>query len=474
MAESQTTSDVTPRTRAGVDLLLQLRGSGTRAGLTEALRDAVRSGHLPAGTRLPASRALAADLGIARSTVTECYSILLEEGWLTARHGSGTFVADRVQPRRNSELPPPAPRRQPSHGLGPGAAEYADFPRSPWLAAARRAFAAAPHSAFGYGDPLGRMQTRAAIAEYLARVRGVYAEPGQIVLSSGYQHGLGVVARALKIQGHESVAMESYGLDIYRGVLGDAELRIPTLEVDEEGAQVHRLHQFENNRAVLLTPAHQFPTGHALSPERRAVVLDWARSAGGLVLEDDYDGEFRYDRKPIGALQGLDPDRVVYFGTASKSIAPALRLGWIVVPEHLLGAVADAKGRVDTVSVLDQLVFTEFVTSGAFDGHIRSRRQSYRRRRVELVDAVQSRAPGVHVIGMQAGLQAVLILPEGTEAWVLQAAARRGLLVSGLSAFRHPGAEKDPRWSDGLVVNFSAVSDSAWPGALEELIRVLP
>lgn len=472
MAESQTTSQGSRSTRTGVDLLLQLRESGTRAGLTEALRDAVRSGHLRAGTRLPASRALAKDLGIARSTVTECYSLLVEEGWLTARHGSGTFVAERVQPHRAMEVP--APRREPSHGLGPGAAEYADFPRSTWLAAARRALAAAPHSAFGYGDPLGRMQTRVAIADYLARVRGVYADPGRIVLSSGYQHGLGVVARALKSQGHESVAMESYGLDIYRGVLGDAELRIPPLEVDEEGAQVRRLHQFEGNRAVLLTPAHQFPTGHALSPERRAIVLDWARSTGGLVLEDDYDGEFRYDRKPIGALQGLDPDRVVYFGTASKSIAPALRLGWIVVPEYLLGAVADAKGRVDTVSVLDQLIFTEFVASGAFDGHIRSRRQSYRRRRAQLVDAVQSRTPDVRVIGMQAGLQAVLILPAGAEARVLQAAARRGLLVSGLSAFRHPDAERDARWSDGLVVNFSAVSDSAWPGALEELVRVLP
>lgn len=472
MAESQTTSQTRRSTRTGVDLLLQLRGSGTRAGLTEALRDAVRSGHLPAGSRLPASRALANDLGIARSTVTECYSLLLEEGWLTARHGSGTFVAERVQQHRVKEVP--APRREPSHGLGPGAADYADFPRSTWLAAARRAFAAAPHSAFGYGDPLGRMETRVAIADYLARVRGVYADPGRIVLSSGYQHGLGVVARALKSQGHESVAVESYGLDIYRGVLGDAELRIPPLEVDEEGAQVQRLHRLDGNRAVLLTPAHQFPTGHALSPERRAMVLDWARSAGGLILEDDYDGEFRYDRKPIGALQGLDPDRVVYFGTASKSIAPALRLGWIVVPDRLLGAVADAKGRVDTVSVLDQLIFTEFVTSGAFDSHIRSRRQSYRRRRTQLVDAVQSRASGIRVIGMQAGLQAVLILPVGTEAWVLQAAARRGLLVSGLSAFRHPGAERDGRWSDGLVVNFSAVSDSAWPGALEELVRVLP
>lgn len=474
MAPEQTTFDVNHSARRSVDLLLHLRDGGTRASLTEALRDAVRSGQLSAGTRLPASRVLAKDLGIARSTVTECYSLLLEEGWLTARRGSGTFVAARVQPRRNLTAQSSSPQRDLSHRLDPGAADYADFPRSKWIAAARRAFAAAPHSAFGYGDPLGRMETRVAIADYLARVRGVYADPDQVVLSSGYQHGLGVVARALTSLGHTSVATESYGLDIYRSVLGDAKLRIPPLQVDEEGAQVHRLQQLEDTRAVTLTPAHQFPTGHALSPERRSAVLDWARRVDGVILEDDYDGEFRYDRKPIGALQGLDPDRVIYFGTASKSIAPAVRLGWIVVPKHLLGAVAKAKGRVDTVSVLDQLIFAEFVTSGAFDAHIRSRRQSYRRRRIELVDAVKGRASNVDVIGMEAGLQAVLTLPAGNESWVLQAAAQRDLLVSGLSAFRHPDAKANAQWSDGLVVNFSAISDSAWPGALEELIHVLP
>jgi GntR family transcriptional regulator / MocR family aminotransferase len=475
MAKRQTTSPTDALAKAGVDLHLELHGPRLRAGLSEALREAVRSGRLAPGTRLPASRALADDLGIARSTVTECYTELIEEGWLTARHGSGTRVAERVQSRRGLvESGVPAPRRQPAHGLGPGATEYAEFPRAPWLAAARRAFAAAPHSAFGYGDPLGRVELRTALADYLSRVRGVYAEPRQIVIISGFHHGLAVIARALRAQGSDTVAVEAYGLDIYRAVLGDEEMSIPPLGVDEHGARVEDLADLEEAGAVLLTPAHQFPTGFALSPQRRALVLDWARSTGGVILEDDYDGEFRYDRKPVGALQGLDPGHVVYFGTASKSIAPALRLAWMVVPDHLLPAVAVTKGRVDTVSVLDQLIFAEFVTSGAFDRHVRGRRQNYRRRRDQLIEAVARSAPDVQVLGMAAGLQAVLTLPAGTEAWVLQAAARQGLVVSGLAEFRHPSAEAPLPWRDALVVNFSAVSDSAWPGALRALCNVLP
>lgn len=470
----QTTSASEVLARAGVDLHLELQDTRLRAGLTDALREAVRSGRLGPSTRLPASRALAEDLGIARSTVTECYAELIEEGWLIARHGSGTFVAERARSRRAIENVAPPPPRRPLHGLGPGAADYAEFPRSPWLAAARRAFAAAPHSAFGYGDPLGRIELRTALADYLSRVRGVFADPSQIVISSGYHHGLGMLARALRDEGTETIAVEGYGLSIYRDVLRDEGIDIPPLEVDEEGARVDELGEMKRAGAVLLTPAHQFPTGYALSTERRARVLDWARTTAALVLEDDYDGEFRYDRKPVGALQGLDPDHVVYFGTASKSVAPALRLAWIVVPKHLVPAVTRAKGRVDTVSVLDQLTFTEFVTSGAFDRHVRGRRQNYRHRREQLIQALASEAPDVRVIGMAAGLQAVLVLPTGTEARVLQAAARQGLIVSGLSEFRHPQAAAVPFWRDGLVVNFSAISDSAWPGALQSLCRILP
>jgi GntR family transcriptional regulator/MocR family aminotransferase len=415
---------------------------------------------------------LAADLGIARSTVTECYTALVEEGWLTARPGSGTRVAARV-PSRRAGVSPPTPRPRAARGLEPGAEDYAEFPRTQWLAAARRAFATAPHSTYGYGDPLGRSELRAALADYLARARGVHADPAQIVITSGFHHGLGVLARALGSQGADTLAVEAYGLDIHRDALSDEGLDTRPVEVDEDGAQVGRLRDITGAAAVLLTPAHQFPTGYALSAERRAVVVDWARSTGGVILEDDYDGEFRYDRKPVGALQGLDPYHVAYFGTASKSVAPALRLGWVVVPAWLLPAAARAKGRVDTVSALDQLIFAEFLSSGAFDRHVRGRRQKYQRRREELVETLADVAPNVHVTGMAAGLQAVLALPAGTEARAVRAAGRHGLAVSGLARFRHPAAGDHPSRRDALVVNFSNVSDSAWPGALRALCEVV-
>jgi GntR family transcriptional regulator/MocR family aminotransferase len=476
MARSQTNSAAELRSGAGVDLHLELSGPGLRAGLTEALREAVRSGRLTPGSRLPASRTLAADLGIARSTVTECYAELVAEGWLTAQQGSGTRVAERATARRAAATAAPAGpiRRRPTQGLLPGAADFAEFPRTQWLAAARRVLAVAPPDAFGYGDPLGRVELRTALADYLARVRGVYAEPERIVICSGFHHGLTLTARALKARGARAVAVEAYGLDLYRALLTDTGLRIPPLLVDEHGARTDDLASLSGVGAVLLTPAHQFPTGVALSPERRAAALDWARTTGGLILEDDYDGEFRYDRKPVGALQGLDPERVVYFGTASKSLAPALRVAWMVVPEHLLPDMTAAKGRVEMVSALDQLTLAEFITSGGFDRHVRSRRQSYRRRRDQLVAAMAQRAPGIRVTGMAAGLQVVLELPPGTERSVLQAAVRRGLMVSGLAEFRHEELDPQAAAQDALVVNYSAVSGSAWEGALNALCSVMP
>jgi GntR family transcriptional regulator/MocR family aminotransferase len=472
MSLEQTTSPADALTKAGVDLHLELQGTRLRAGLTDALREAVRSGRLVPGTRLPATRALAADLGIARSTVTECYEELVAEGWLEARHGSGTWVADRVQPVRPQ--PARAPSPGPQHGLEPGAAAYAEFPRGPWLAATKRAVAAAPHTAFGYGDPLGRIELRTALSEYLNRARGVYADPARIIITSGFHHGLSVAARALRARGTDTIAVEAFGLNIYRAALDDEGVDIPPITVDPHGACVSELDDLKKTAAVLLTPAHQFPTGHALSAERRAQVLEWARRTGGVVLEDDYDGEFRYDRRPVGALQGLDPDHVLYFGTASKSIAPALRLAWMVVPDGLLPAVAHAKGRVDSVSILDQLTLADFIRTGAFDRHVRGRRLNYRRRRDELITAIAARTTEVEVVGMAAGLQAVLTLPAGTEGWVLQAAARHDLAVAGLTEFRHPAAAGDWPARDAIVVNFASISDSAWPRAVDALASILP
>ncbi|MCF3964989.1 aminotransferase-like domain-containing protein, partial [Streptomyces fuscigenes] len=364
--------------------------------------------------------------------------------------------------------------------LLPGTPTLANFPRAQWLAAARRALAAAPSEAFGYGDPRGRAELRTALAGYLARARGVDADPDRIVVCAGFEHGLRLIGSVLAARGVRAVAVEQYGVPQYFALLSSAGLRVPSLPADERGTRTQALGAFaasERPGAVLLTAAHQFPTGTALTPERRAEVVDWARATGGLVLEDDYDGEFRYDRQPVGALQSLDPERVVYFGTTSKSLAPALRLGWMVLPTAVTAEVVAAKGAVNwTPGAIDQLTLAEFITSGAYDRHVRAQRLRYRRRRDQLVRAVAERAPHLRVTGIAAGLHAVLELPPGTEESVTSAAAWQGLAVEGLSTFAHGDARERPevRDRDALVVGYATPPDSAWAGALDALCRVLP
>jgi len=462
---------------AGIDLHLDLTGPGLRAGLMETLRDAVRAGRLAPGTRLPSTRSLAADLGVARNTVADAYAELIAEGWLIARQGSGTRVARRAEPRRNAPTAGTRPTlRLPTYGLLPGSPNLAEFPRTQWLTAARRALTAAPHDAFGYGDALGRVELRTVLADYLARARGVYAEPERVIICSGFHHGLMLTAQALRARRVRAIAVESYGFDVYRDLLTSAGLRTPPLYVDESGARTDDLARLNGVGAVLLTPAHQYPTGVELRPDRRATAVDWARASGGLILEDDYDGEFRYDRQPVGALQGLDPERVVYFGSASKSLAPGLRLAWMVLPEELVPEIVAAKGYVEWSSTLDQLTLAEFIASGAYDRHVRSMRLRYRRRRDQLIATLAQRAPGIRVTGMAAGLQAVLGLPRGTERSVVQASARQGLAVSGMAEFRYETAGSG--WQlpeqDALVVGYAAPSDSAWAGTLNALCGVLP
>ncbi|MEU0392895.1 PLP-dependent aminotransferase family protein [Streptomyces sp. NPDC006208] len=469
------------RATFGADLHVELRGTGLRTGLMDALREAVRTGRLAPGTRLPSSRSLAADLGIARNTVADAYAELVAEGWLTAQQGSGTRVAQRSAPRRPA---PPAGsatarpvRGRPTYSLMAGTPDLASFPRTEWLKAARRALTAAPHEAFGYGDPRGRIELRTVLADYLARARGVYADPGRIVICSGFAHGLMLMGKVLRGRMVREVAVESYGLDVHRDLLTDAGLRTPALPFDGVGTDTRALSGLKGAGAVLMTPAHQFPMGVPLHPDRRAAAVDWARGSGGLILEDDYDGEFRYDRRPVGALQGLDPERIVYLGTASKSLAPGLRLAWMVLPQHLVGEVLDAKGSVDWVSsALDQLTLAEFLASGAYDRHVRSMRLRYRRRRDQLVRHLAERAPGIRVSGIAAGLHAVLELPPGTEQSVVRAAAWQGLALEGVTRFRHPDAppgDGAPVVRDALVVGYATPPDSAWAGALDALCGAL-
>ncbi|MGW1002938.1 MocR-like pyridoxine biosynthesis transcription factor PdxR [Streptomyces sp. NPDC002520] len=479
-----TDSWVNSAERIGSDLHLDLTGpGGRRAALIQALREAVRNGRLAPGTRLPPYRSLAADLGVARNTVADAYAELVAEGWLTARQGSGTRVADRAQPLRPAERVPkktPARARGLRHDLRQGTPDASAFPRAAWSAAYRRALQAAPNEAFGPGDPAGRRELREALTEYLARARGVRTTPDRIVVCSGFAPAL----RLLFAQGGPSrpggpggggvlrgpLAVEAYGLGFHREVLAAAGVRTVPLPLDEHGARVAELGR---ERAVLLTPAHQFPTGGPLHPERRAAVIDWARARGTVVLEDDYDGEFRYDRKPVGALQGLDPERVIHIGSVSKSLSPALRLGWMVLPERYVAPVLAVKGEREAwASVPEQLALADFVVSGSYDRHVRRMRQHYRRRRDRLVAALAAHAPHIEATGIAAGLHAVLRLPPGTERSTVKAAAWHGVALDGLAAFRHP--ETDMPAADGLVVGYATPPEHAYTAALEALCGVLP
>src|SRR5215831_1356037 len=368
---------------AGVDLHLALSGTRVRAGLESALRDAVRDGRLRPGTRLPSSRALAADLGVARNTVAEVYSQLVAEGWLTAQTGAGTTVAPRRAPAPGAAVSARPAEPVPRYDLRAGVPDLSAFPRRAWLATARKVLAAAPDQLLGYPDPRGLPPLRTALADYLARARGVTADPAHIVICAGFAHGLAVVCRALRSAGAGTLAVEAYGHQAHRDIAATQGLRLRPVPVDRMGAVIGEVPRSGGADAMLLTPAHQFPLGVTLHPRRRREAADW----DGVVIEDDYDGEFRYDRQPVGALQTLAPDRVIYAGTASKSLAPGLRLGWLVVPPRLLDAVTAELAAGP--SGLDQLTLAEFITSGGYDRQIRRARLAYRRRRDRLAAALR-------------------------------------------------------------------------------------
>jgi GntR family transcriptional regulator / MocR family aminotransferase len=456
-------------TSAGLDLHLDMSGAGVRRSLEAALRDAVRSGRLAAGTSLPSSRALAEDLGIARNTVVDAYGQLVAEGWLAARHGSGTWVAERTEPP--AAMPPARPAASvPAirYDLRPGVPDVSAFPRAAWLAAARRALATAPARALSYNDPRGLQSLREALAGYLARARGVAVTPDRIVVCAGYAQGLELLGQVLRANGTSRLAVEAFGLPAHWRIVTGGGLALSPIAVDAGGAVVSEL---TDEGAVALTPAHQFPLGVALEPRRRREVVDWAAATGGLVIEDDYDGEFRYDRQAIGALQSLAPEHVAYAGTASKSLVPGLRLGWLVLPGRLVGDVVAAKqaaGRLS--SSLDQLTLAEFIESAGYDRQVRRARLAYRRRRDRLVAELARRAPQVRVTGIAAGLHALVLLPPGAdEQAVVAEARRRGLALQGLTEFSAGTQTHDP----AVIVGYATPPGHQFTTAVARLCAVL-
>ncbi|MFH9824391.1 MocR-like pyridoxine biosynthesis transcription factor PdxR [Streptomyces bobili] len=447
----------------GVDLHLETDGNeGRRAGLERALRDAVRGGRLAPGTRLPATRRLATEVGISRNTVKAAYDQLVAEGYLTARQGSGTRVA--ALPSAAAEAPAATARaREPRFDLRPGSPDVGAFPAAAWLRALRRAIATAPSLAYDYGDPRGRIELRTALSGYLGRARGVIAPPERIVITSGYVQGLALLTRALE---GAPVGMEDPGLPFHREVVRRNGGHVVPVPVDDRGLRARELGDCLG--AVVVTPAHQYPTGVTLHPERRRALTDWARARGALIVEDDYDGEFRYDRQPVGALQGMAPGQVAYLGTASKTLGPALRLGWMVLPSHLVDAVADAKLHSDHhTETIGQLALAELITGHAYDRHVRACRLRYRRRRDLLLDRLGARR-GVR--GIAAGLHALVEVRD--EADVLERAEAEGLAVGRLGEHWHAREAAGGR-PQGLVVGYGTPRERAYPEALEVLVKVL-
>jgi GntR family transcriptional regulator/MocR family aminotransferase len=446
------------------DLLLTVdrrRPEPLRAQLEGELRDAIRSGRLRVGERLPSSRELASALGVSRGLVQECYGQLMAEGYLSSRVGSATRVAAGASP-------PPTRATRPAPAAGPprlrvdfrsGVPDLASFPRGDWLWAVREAARVAPTADLDYGHPNGSPVLREVLAAYLRRVRAAAADPDGIVICTGFAQGLNVALRVLARVGVDRVAFEDPGYDETSAVAADfAGVRVVRVPVDDDGVDVNAL-AVSGARAVVLTPAHQWPTGVVLAPERRHALLAWAAEHDALIVEDDYDAEFRYDREPVGTLQGLAPDRVVALGTVSKSLAPAVRLGWIVCPPPLAAAVAAEKIRGDRGSpALDQLALATLIQSGRFDRHLRRMRGVYARRRAALVDALARHAPRVRLTGLAAGFHAVAHLPDGVdEEAVIEAARARSVGLYGMSGQRSTHATTPPQ----LVLGFGDLNERA-------------
>jgi len=454
---------------SGLDLHLSMdAGGGRRSGLESALRAAIRQGRLPAGTLLPSTRGLAQELGLSRGTVSAAYDQMVEEGYLATRPGSGTTVAET--PRRDQEPVRPAPApTTPRHDLRPGLPDVSAFPTRAWLACTRRVLTRARPEVFGAGDPQGRIELRHALTDYLGRTRGVITTPDRIVITSGYYQGLGLLSGVLATSGTRTAAVEDPGHNVFREVVRSAGLRTEALSVDAHGARVESLTR--HTGAAFLTPSHQYPTGVPLHPSRRQTLCAWARSTGGLIIEDDYDGEYRYDRQPVGALQGIAPDQVVYCGTASKTLGPALRLAWMVLPPHLVQPMLQAKQQADQFTeTLGQLVLADLITSYAYDRHIRVTRLDYRRRRELLLDRV-STVPGLTAHGVPAGLHTLVTLSSDrpTEDQCLARCAQHGVALRGLTELHLDPANRP----QGLLIGFAAPSKRAYPAAVDALFTAL-
>jgi GntR family transcriptional regulator / MocR family aminotransferase len=432
--------------------------------IERALRERIRSGRMPSDSRLPSTRTLARELGVSRGVVTEAYGQLAAEGYLAMSQGAPVRVARAVR-----AASPRAPARSLlesyAYHFHPGLPDLAGFPREAWLRSLRAALRDSPLAAVGYGDPRGVPELREALADYLGRVRGVDADPEHTLVCTGFMQGFALVCRALRARGVERVALEDPGWHTHRLIVEGAGMEVVPVGVDDQGLRVDEL-SATDAAAVLVTSAHQFPTGAVLGPERRAALIEWAEEER-LIVEDDYDAEYRYDRVAVGALQGLAPEHVAYIGSASKRLAPGMRLGWVLMPSWLTWELTAAKTVEDGGSeVIGQLALRDFIARGELDRHVRRMRLLYQHRREVLLGALARWLPAAHPSSPgAAGLFELVTLPGETDEHALvTAAAARGVGVEGLALHRfRPGGYP------GLLLGYGNLSEPA----IEQGVRLL-
>ncbi len=455
------------QTNSGWDVLLDLTaaGAGTRnERLKRALRAAIRSGRLPTGAALPPSRLLAADLGCSRWVVTEAYAQLVAEGYLEARTGSGTRVswagpASTGQARQARAVRGPARR-----DLAPGLPDLRAFPRTRWAEALRTASAGATVHDLGYPDPAGHPGLRDVLVDYLQRSRAATGSGAQLLVTTSTTSAVRRLCRALVADGHTTMAVEDPGWTRLTATVRDSGLEPVPIGVDDEGLRSADL----DSRA-----------GDPRRPRRRPRTSSraaWScrRSGGlrccggphrvdGLVLEDDYDAEFRYDRAPVSTMQGMDPRRVVLLGSLSKTLSPAIGIGWMLAPARWADALTRAESALPPT--LDQLALARLLESGAYDRHLRRARRAFRVRRDLLVDELRQRLPDCEISGVSAGLHLVVHLPvEVPAAAVVRVAERRGVHVVDLDAYRMASTGRP-----ALVLGYGNIADAQVPGAVAVL-----
>ncbi len=434
--------------------------------IEDQLRNAIRDLALRPGSRLPSTRDLARELGVSRPIVVDAYAQLAGEGYLELRPGARPRVTGSAGRWQEPASTRPAPTAEPKYDFRPGVPDLSSFPRSVWLRSLREALSTMRDADLGYTDPQGTEVLRLALRDYLGRVRGVVSDAGRVVITSGYCQGRSLVCRALVSGGARRVAVEDPCHDEVRNSVLGAGLTLVPMPVDADGMRVEGLDEAKAD-AVIITPAHQYPTGAVLSGQRRGALLEWLRRTGGFAVEDDYDAEYRYDRAPIGALQAMDPEHIVYAGTASKTLAPALRLGWLVVPARLLGAVQQHQRQMDFgVSRIDQHAFADFLDRGELDRHLRRMRVRYRAKRDALVEALTESLPEARVHGIRAGLHVAVQLREGDWARTIrEEALRRGVALTAMSDY-YLDRIGDPTM---LLLGYGRISEAGIRAGVREL-----